>query len=234
MTDATDSITRFAQHYRLEAAAVLVQIAKDENAPPQARQAAAEKILAYSDGRPATAKPVTSADVATMPIDDCLSLFQALWVRLDAAQPGWLRKMLDESYIHAAKQLGLPRPNRYSRGTPAPILPHHPQQPERRRHDSPHTLNGSEAPIAASALPAHARVVQSSADVAVDARYRSAPKTSGHARSISAMETPSSENSETDPRPPNGMRFINPILGDPDFAHDQPSTLQSDNGVMSI
>jgi hypothetical protein len=53
MSDET--ITKFAQRYRLEAAAALVQIIRDESASPNARAAAAEKILLYSDGRPGQA-----------------------------------------------------------------------------------------------------------------------------------------------------------------------------------
>jgi len=43
---ADDIITKFTQKNRLLAAAALVQVTGDQSAPPNARVAAAEKILA--------------------------------------------------------------------------------------------------------------------------------------------------------------------------------------------
>src|SRR5215471_16677059 len=75
---ADDSVTKFAQKNRLLGAAVLLQVASDESAPPNARVAAAEKILAYSDGRPGTSRRITLTDVASLNADQRQQLAEAL------------------------------------------------------------------------------------------------------------------------------------------------------------
>ena len=90
----TDDLTQFAQTYRLDAAAVLVQIAKDESVPAAARASAAEKILAYSDGRPVTAKPMTVADIAAMSPDLRSELLYALLTHYDAVLPGRFQALM--------------------------------------------------------------------------------------------------------------------------------------------
>jgi hypothetical protein len=120
-----DSVTKFAQRYRLEAAAVLVQIAKDESASPQARAAAAEKILLYSDGRPGPAKQVTVADLELMADEQRQDLLHALLTRYETEMPGQFKQMMTEAYTEAmAQQASQPRPCRFTRGTPTPKLPH--------------------------------------------------------------------------------------------------------------
>src|SRR6266478_3759310 len=114
MTD--DSITRFARHYRLEAAAVLVQIAKDESAPPQARAAAAEKILAYSDGRPGAARSITVADLELMDDEQRQDLLHALLTRYELEMPGQFKQMMEQAYVAAMQRMATPRPNRFTRG----------------------------------------------------------------------------------------------------------------------
>src|SRR5215831_19108296 len=73
-----DSVTKFAQKHRMLAAAALVQIAGDESAAPNARAAAAEKILAYSDGRPGISRRITVSDVASLTADQREQLAEAL------------------------------------------------------------------------------------------------------------------------------------------------------------
>jgi len=75
---ADDSVTKFAQKNRLLAAAALLQVTGDESAPPNARVAAAEKILAYSDGRPGTSRRITLTDVAALTADQREQLAEAL------------------------------------------------------------------------------------------------------------------------------------------------------------
>jgi hypothetical protein len=117
-----DSLTRFAQTYRLEAAAVLVQVAKDESAPAAARSSAAEKILAYSDGKPSQARQLTVADLQSMPDNLRMELLQAL---LSHFMPDGFQKILksacdDAVAQFAAKQASLPKPNRFRRQAPVP------------------------------------------------------------------------------------------------------------------
>src|SRR5215469_13505964 len=75
---ADDSVTKFAQKNRLLAAAALLQVTGDESAPPNARVAAAEKILAYSDGRPGISRRITLTDVASLTADQREQLAEAL------------------------------------------------------------------------------------------------------------------------------------------------------------
>jgi hypothetical protein len=74
----TDDLIRFAQRSRLEAAAALVQTIRNEGASDNARIAAAEKILHYSDGRATQARRVTVADIANMTDSERQELLDAL------------------------------------------------------------------------------------------------------------------------------------------------------------
>jgi hypothetical protein len=110
-----DSLIRFAQTYRLEAAAVLVQVAKDETAPAAARSSAAEKILAYSDGKPSQARQLTVGDLQAMPDDLKMELLQAL---LSHYMPDGFQKILKSACDDAVAQFAavqaasLPKLNR--------------------------------------------------------------------------------------------------------------------------
>jgi hypothetical protein len=116
MTDG-DSLTRFAQRYRREAAAVLVQIAKDEDAPASARAGAAERILAYSDGRPGASRPITTEDIDTFDDDQCERLFRALLRRFELRTPGFWAGLTQQMLDYArAQEAILPKPNRFQRG----------------------------------------------------------------------------------------------------------------------
>jgi len=115
-----DTVTKFAQRYRLEAAAALVQIVRDERAPPQARAAAAEKILLYSDGRPGAAQPIRVADLELMSDEQRMQLLEAL---VNHYTPNGFKLLVQQAVDHAlAQQPRLPRPNRITRGTkPTPL-----------------------------------------------------------------------------------------------------------------
>jgi uncharacterized protein (UPF0147 family) len=122
------TITKFAQHYRLEAAAVLVQIARDETAPANARAAAAEKILAYSDGRPGASKAITVADLDLMSDEQRNELLNALLTKYETEMPGQFKALMEEAYLSALKRLDAPKPKiGFRRGPPAaPLGPHVP------------------------------------------------------------------------------------------------------------
>jgi hypothetical protein len=72
------TVTRFAQKFRLEAAAALVQIIRDESASPNARANAAEKLINYSDGRPGAPRPIMVEDLKGMTDAARMSLLKAL------------------------------------------------------------------------------------------------------------------------------------------------------------
>jgi hypothetical protein len=74
----TDDLTSFARKYRQEAAAALVTVIRDDTAPASARTAAAERILAYANGRPQAAKQITVVDIGRMTEEERMELFQAL------------------------------------------------------------------------------------------------------------------------------------------------------------
>ena len=133
MTDDT-TITKFAQGYRLEAAAVLVQIAKDESAPAASRVASAERILAYSDGKPSQARSLTVADVGQMTPELRRELLHALLVHYQTELPSQFQALIkasvDEALAQQTKKVSaslrepkaaLPRPNRFTRR--APVAP---------------------------------------------------------------------------------------------------------------
>jgi hypothetical protein len=115
----TDSITRFAQKHRLHAAAALVQIIRDEDASPQARAAAAERILAYSDGRPGAPRPVTVADLDLMSPEERRALWLALFTSYEEDMPGQVRELMTAAYVEALQRVASPRPNRFQRGDSA-------------------------------------------------------------------------------------------------------------------
>ena len=114
MSNADESVTRFAQKHRLRAAAALVQIVDDEDASANARVSASQSILAYRDGRPGQARQVTIADVAGMSRDECVDLVQACCERLERAEPGLFWQIMGQTVERA----GVQRPNRFTRGEP--------------------------------------------------------------------------------------------------------------------
>jgi hypothetical protein len=116
------SITQFAAKYRHTAAAVLVQIAMDEAQPAAARAACAEKILAYSDGRPGASKAITVADLELMSDEQRRDLLNALLTRYEVEMPGQFKALMEEAYVSAMKRMSLPNPNRFRRGPPAAPL----------------------------------------------------------------------------------------------------------------
>ena len=116
MTDDT-TITEFAKNHRLDVAAVLVQIARDESAPAAARASAAERILAYSDGRPGQARQLTTADLASMSSDLRAELLHALLTYDDITLPARIKaQIVDEMLAQYQASLPAPQPNRFVRG----------------------------------------------------------------------------------------------------------------------
>ena len=79
MSDAEQTVTRFAQRHRLRAAACLIQVINDEDASASARVTASQSILAYSDGKPGVSKHVTVQDVMVMTTEERHSLWRALF-----------------------------------------------------------------------------------------------------------------------------------------------------------
>jgi hypothetical protein len=119
------SITEFARNHRLDVAAVLVQIAQDASAPAAARASAAERILAYSDGKPSQARQLSVADLATMPDTLKEELLHALLGHyLPSGFQALLKQACNDAVAQfAAKQASLPKPqpkNRFTRQSPAP------------------------------------------------------------------------------------------------------------------
>ena len=70
--EPVDSASAFASRFREIAAAVLVQIAMDETAPPYARIQAAKSILGYSDGTPERSRPLAVTDLRELSYNDRL------------------------------------------------------------------------------------------------------------------------------------------------------------------
>jgi hypothetical protein len=105
MTD--DAIASFAKRYRQEAAAALITVIRDDTAPASARTAAAERILAYSDGRPQAAKQITVADIGRMTEEQRQELLRALLTHY--LPNGALEDLLKQSVDEAIKLLPTPR-----------------------------------------------------------------------------------------------------------------------------
>jgi hypothetical protein len=119
------TITEFAKNHRLDVAAVLVQIAQDESAPAAARASAAEKILAYSDGKPSQARQLTVGDLQAMPDELRMELLQAL---LGHYMPSGFQQILKQAVDDAVAQARLTfakpaKPCRFIRQNPAPADP---------------------------------------------------------------------------------------------------------------
>jgi hypothetical protein len=124
-----DEVVTIARRYKVEAAATLVTVCRDEHAPASARAQAATKLLEYAEGRPAQSRQIAVADIGAMSDQERLALLRALLVHFDREQPGFLRQLMADAYIDAAQQLGLPKPNRFTRGTPPTLI----AQPESRQ-----------------------------------------------------------------------------------------------------
>jgi hypothetical protein len=201
----TDSITRFAQRHRLLAAAALVQIIRDEDASPQARAAAAEKILLYSDGRPGAAQPVTVADLDLMSPEERQSLWMALFTSYEEDMPGQVKELMTSAYVEALQRVASPRPNRFQRGDDA--LPRKigfargappPAQPNNSRsHDS--SLKEGEGSYRYSGHTpfAHSRHAQAVAADEIDAAEFSSVRQEDDAPEFRSVTEP----------PPYGLRF---------------------------
>jgi hypothetical protein len=112
-----DEVVRVARHFRVEAAACLVAIIRDETAPASARANAAEKILLYSDGRPGPAKQIAVADLASLTLDEKLELLLALVTQIENDAPGFWKDVGDP------KKIGFVRGNRGPKW-PAAAAPH--------------------------------------------------------------------------------------------------------------
>jgi hypothetical protein len=195
MTDPDTTLTQFAQSYRMDAAAVLVQIAKDEEAPAHARAQAAKEILAYSDGRPGASKPITVADFDQMTPEQLHEMFHQLLRYLTQYYPGLVSQWFD-AYADVSQRLGLPKPNRFTRGTPQPRPAHVPVPPIARNPD-PH-------PAIARARMREEQVLEP----------------------IKLPEPPMPEPVEPTPPDnvlPFGMRFENPILGNNPVSDNAPA-----------
>jgi hypothetical protein len=143
-----EEVAAVARRYRRAALATLITVARNERAPASARAQAASRLLEYSDGKPAQARPPVIADLATMPLEQRMQLWNELTFSFNAEEglPAELQRMLNEAYEYAvqrqaerqgarrdpnAPDLGsdepgavLPRPNRYTRGNPEPPSPH--------------------------------------------------------------------------------------------------------------
>jgi hypothetical protein len=128
-----------------EATATLIRVCRDESAPAAARTAAAERILAYSDGRPSASKHIAPQDIAAMSRAERGSLWQALF---DTEEfPPFVQERIREAISLAVQQMTLPRPNRFTRGTPTPPPPHVPQpnKPARERATEAFCANSGDA-----------------------------------------------------------------------------------------
>src|SRR6516162_5661252 len=120
-----DEVTSIARRYRREAAATLVTVCRDEDAPASARAQAATKLLEYADGRPVAAKQVTVTDVAAMTDEQRQELLHALLTHYETEMPGQFKAMMTEAFSEAMARQALPAPqrtNRFRRGAPRPPL----------------------------------------------------------------------------------------------------------------
>jgi hypothetical protein len=188
-------LARLARHYRHQTIATLVTITRDTTAPASARAMAARTLMEYSDGRPSQARQPTVADLATMPDDQKMQLLVALVN--DHTPNGFmalLQQSVDEAIALDEVQPRLPRPNRFTRGTPAPRLAHHPQ----RQTPPVNAMNGDPATIAADHAPAHSAHAQHAG------QFQSAPQLPEPEPAPSNV-VPFSANSENEP--PFGLKF---------------------------
>ena len=116
-----DELVRIARRYRRESIATLITICRNEQAPASARAQASAKLLEYSDGKPGQARQITTADLASMSDDLRMQLMVAL---VDHYTPNGFKLMVKESVDAALAQAAAlpkpPRPNRFTRRSPAP------------------------------------------------------------------------------------------------------------------
>src|SRR5678815_2311276 len=77
-TEPDLTVSQFARHFQIEAAAVLVAILRDSNASPSSRTAAAERILHFAVGRPGTGAPIKVDDLERMSNQQRWDLLKAL------------------------------------------------------------------------------------------------------------------------------------------------------------
>jgi hypothetical protein len=135
---------------RLVSEAVYEQLMYDESAPASVRLSAAQAYDALENGRPGIARLVNVEDIDDLTDDQCQQLFYALMRRFDERMPGFMDQLIKQAVDQqlAQQQSSLPRPNRFTRGTPQPKLAHHPQPA---------------SSIARSVKPAHSSIARSRA-----------------------------------------------------------------------
>jgi hypothetical protein len=115
LTDVGD-LQRMAAKYRKEAIAVLVATTRNERASATSRSNAARALLEYSDGRPAMAKQVTVADIASMTDVEQHALLDALLQNRQLRFPQWWH----DAVIRMAEHLVNTDPNIERRRSTAP------------------------------------------------------------------------------------------------------------------
>jgi hypothetical protein len=127
---ADDVLVRFARRYRETAAAALIDIIQDPNAPASSRAQAARDILSYSDGRPGQAKPITVADLGNMSDEQRRELLHVLVTHYF---PGGIEALIKQAVEDAftANALAV-KPPRFTRG---PVLAA--SLPQQRTHKPP-------------------------------------------------------------------------------------------------
>ena len=132
-----DEVVSLARRFRKEALASLVTVLRDEHSPASAKTAAAQQILAYSDGKPGPSKPLTVADIGQMTPDLRSELLYALLTHFQVELPLQFQQMMraavdDALALQAA--LPAPKPRRFKRGPlagPRPDVPRWPPAPGR-------------------------------------------------------------------------------------------------------
>jgi hypothetical protein len=115
-----DEVTSIARRYRIEAAATLVTVCRDDNAPASARAQAATKLLEYADGRPGAAQPIKVSDLELMDDEQRRALLHALLTRYETEVPGQFKQMMEEAYVAAMQRMASPQRIGFTRGSPEP------------------------------------------------------------------------------------------------------------------
>jgi hypothetical protein len=155
-----EAVARLARNYRHESIATLVTVARDPEAPASARAMAARTLLEYADGRPTQARQPTIADVAAMSDEQRMQLLEALVYHYT---PSGLTSLVQQSVGQLEERMSAqPRPNRFTRGEPAP-LPLHIPQPSNRRSVPARLNNEAAAMRVTRARYAHEARAQASA-----------------------------------------------------------------------
>jgi hypothetical protein len=85
-----------ARRYRKESLATLISVCRDPKAPASARAMAARTLLERSDGKPSQTKPLTVADLATMPEELQFELLSELLLHRKLAFPQWFEALIEK------------------------------------------------------------------------------------------------------------------------------------------